>query len=696
MTSKSHNQKTEEFNIFIGNSLSEFFRVQTPFSKSFLEYLISVENSEDFGVKGLYDQDVNKEKINEHIDKTIDDVIKHLNDEGPKKILKSQVSKINAIYTTLRANQDWVKDELRHAINTIIDNIGIKATKPYLTPKQLFFPLAKSLDAGILLGDVNLSGKFKKSFSENNYLLKYNAAEEKRRKSTLHQINENVRKERETNANYFYDQDYTQFVSLLSSSEESESEQKSSEGESEQKSNISKDDMPPLRRKRQTRSKDNARTATQPPQAEQTGQTGDAQIESSDSHDGQHDSEKGLAQDSVLTQKGSLNNEVVEKETTTVTETEKETETESDVKELGQTSSSSGQALPSRTTPNESLSSSSAALAPMELTSQSEEKDTEEVDLVVEEGEVDESDVVLEGKYSDSDEESKSCPEGFARADNQRGAGRLSNAVEESDASGGAGRPVVVDHSDLDVDEEGDECHVNAGAGGNTNDIGSMHRIDMLIAGKQVVEQSDNDKLINEMLTNSFNYVADNGWLGNDTCVYVNNWRQDHQIRNKAPLFAPRTWQPHHGLHPLNELYADSLSKETLDKYLSKALNRKTRKKKALKSFLSADKPSVDVLYGDLNNDPSPSNLPYKKPSFMKFCHDNSFIPQPSFDPAGFEQKRVMKRKYFDTWRYPWLDTSRSFKKKNMGNDNALHLRKRKRIPKIQQYIYNTHLDVFY
>jgi hypothetical protein len=189
-----------------------------------------------------------------------------------------------------------------------------------------------------------------------------------------------------------------------------------------------------------------------------------------------------------------------------------------------------------------------------------------------------------------------------------------------------------------------------------SDSIGPTLRKDFIYGDGQLVHQTKDSKLLNEMLTNSFKYVHRNGWLGDDSCIYVDGWRQDHQLKQHHPLAAPRSHTMNHGIHPLSSKLADMMPDNQINKWVSKLNKRRARIKNDGKYSTLAYSALPDDIFQRVSTD----NLPHVKTSMMKLALDTTFDPVPTFDPPGF--KMNMTKGKYDTWKFPYTNTGNTFK----------------------------------
>jgi hypothetical protein len=172
-------------------------------------------------------------------------------------------------------------------------------------------------------------------------------------------------------------------------------------------------------------------------------------------------------------------------------------------------------------------------------------------------------------------------------------------------------------------------------------------------AGSDVVKQSYEQKVLQELLFQSMDYVHKNGWLGNDSAVYVDGWRNDHQMRMHEPMALPRMDEFTHGVTPLPSKLAGQKETDYINKIISKSRKRDKMKKDWLRKHVTVQS---TALPQDLNKDASSTTLPYRKPNQMHYRINTDFNPHPVFDPAGIEMEKMigMKTRY-NTWNQPFL-----------------------------------------
>lgn len=184
-------------------------------------------------------------------------------------------------------------------------------------------------------------------------------------------------------------------------------------------------------------------------------------------------------------------------------------------------------------------------------------------------------------------------------------------------------------------------------------------RASTVSAAGQMVEQTYEQKVLQEMMHNQFDYVHANGWLGNDTAIYVDGWRHDNQLASRAPLGVPRSWEPNHGVHPLNLRYQTMQPGDFIQRELRRRNSRLRRiRDQAGKRIVR----KTALPLGDINENKPSTNLPFRKPSVMRYSIDTSFTPREFQEPAGYERGPVMKSIY-STWNLPYQsDTARKKK----------------------------------
>jgi hypothetical protein len=171
-----------------------------------------------------------------------------------------------------------------------------------------------------------------------------------------------------------------------------------------------------------------------------------------------------------------------------------------------------------------------------------------------------------------------------------------------------------------------------------------------LEVGGDVLRKSREDLVLSELLWNSFDYVPPNGYLGERNKIHRDNVR-NQMLQNKAPLYGGRTWEPNHGLHPLDQRLQTNLGKP----YCDAAIKRIRQKKAALTRGSKRKMMAEEIIPGDLNTMPSQLGLPYMKPSPMRFTRDNQFQMTPYRPPDGRTLSKQKMRKYqTETWNFPF------------------------------------------
>lgn len=219
----------------------------------------------------------------------------------------------------------------------------------------------------------------------------------------------------------------------------------------------------------------------------------------------------------------------------------------------------------------------------------------------------------------------------------------------------------------------------------SANNDGVVLRGKMAEAGKETVAQSYEDKVLQEMLFSSFGYVHKNGWLGNDSCVYVDGWRNDNQIRMKAPLCF-KTFEYNHGLHPLPRSLAANQSDAYVKQCLQKCRHKPHRKRAILRDARKHPQKYKSALAQDYNSDPPATCAPYSKPSVMKYRIRTEWKPRQVFDPAGIHLNKLGTKSRYNTWNKPWEKV----------DSEPVHRRKRRKVEKSLQYLYRNHYTINY
>ena len=171
-----------------------------------------------------------------------------------------------------------------------------------------------------------------------------------------------------------------------------------------------------------------------------------------------------------------------------------------------------------------------------------------------------------------------------------------------------------------------------------------------LDVGGDVLRKTREDLILSELLWNSFDYVPPNGYLGERNKIHRDNVR-NQMLQNKAPLYGGRTWEPNHGLYPLDQRLQTNLGKP----YCEGSIKRMKKKIAAKKRGSKRKMMGKEILPGDLNVMPSQLGLPYMKPSPMRFTRDNQFQLAPYRLPDGRTLDRQKMRKVrTETWNFPW------------------------------------------
>lgn len=202
------------------------------------------------------------------------------------------------------------------------------------------------------------------------------------------------------------------------------------------------------------------------------------------------------------------------------------------------------------------------------------------------------------------------------------------------------------------------QAGLNGGVG--TMDRGASYSLAQAVvhvAGKEM-EPSLQQKIVQELMYRSFNQVSPNGWLGNGTSIYVDTVRNHEQIRMHNDLATPRKWEPNHGIKPIYEALAPSCESGKIKRAFSQMNQKGSRIGKLLKERTVA----ATALPDDINHYQPSSNLPYSKPSPMRFSTQTEHRPLRSFDPAGIEMN-YLKKDWYDPMNHPFENTGRRKKR---------------------------------
>jgi hypothetical protein len=183
-----------------------------------------------------------------------------------------------------------------------------------------------------------------------------------------------------------------------------------------------------------------------------------------------------------------------------------------------------------------------------------------------------------------------------------------------------------------------------------------------LAASGQITQQNAVTKTLTEMLTSSFNYVQPNGYLGNDTSLYADTWRNKNQLVFGGNMYGPRTYEPTHGLTPLPDRFAAAMPSHTIRKFLNK---RKRTMKSIVDAMESVMQPQP-VYQDDIRATQSALNLPHPNSSIVQPVVDTSTRLTATFNPAGMFIKPAFKDTENATWNTPMSRTFRYPKKQKL------------------------------
>ena len=170
-----------------------------------------------------------------------------------------------------------------------------------------------------------------------------------------------------------------------------------------------------------------------------------------------------------------------------------------------------------------------------------------------------------------------------------------------------------------------------------------------IVAGGDVVKQTKEQEIINEICFNAFDYVPENGYLGKDNKVW-NYKHQNEAIRFKSPLGMPRSFEMNHGPIPLPIKFSSFQPIGLAKSFINSAVNREKILKKLQKKVRNPPK----VLPGDLNEMAASHCLRYwDKPTPMHFAIDTSLNMKKAFDPAGIKLQKKGFKSVYDTQSKP-------------------------------------------
>ena len=197
---------------------------------------------------------------------------------------------------------------------------------------------------------------------------------------------------------------------------------------------------------------------------------------------------------------------------------------------------------------------------------------------------------------------------------------------------------------------------LNAPAADGVSDARLQLRPNFIELGGASVRKTREDAILDELLWNSFDHVDPNGYLGERNKIYRDHLRNE-QLRYKAPLWCGSTFEPNHGIFPLNLALQTVRPPIVFKEGLRQKLKRCKRTIKSRSRKLQAK----EILNGDLNIATPSSGLPHRKPTPFNFKNDNRFDLYPNKEPAGiYLNKRGFKSALGDeTWNFPFEKSKR-------------------------------------
>jgi hypothetical protein len=155
-------------------------------------------------------------------------------------------------------------------------------------------------------------------------------------------------------------------------------------------------------------------------------------------------------------------------------------------------------------------------------------------------------------------------------------------------------------------------------------------------------------RILNEILFDSFGYVRKNGYLGQNKII--NYELENNASRYRAPLSIPRSFEPNHGVTAL----LPQLSSQQEPIAIQGWLRKKQREDLIWKAAVSDSVQSKSALPDDINlQAPSHCLRHWEKPNFMNFEINTHLKLQPAIYGDGSDMNRLGMRSTYDTWRSP-------------------------------------------
>ena len=162
------------------------------------------------------------------------------------------------------------------------------------------------------------------------------------------------------------------------------------------------------------------------------------------------------------------------------------------------------------------------------------------------------------------------------------------------------------------------------------------------------LQPSKEQKIVNEILFDSFGYVNKNGYLGQNKIINYN--LENNALRYRKDLGVPRSLELNHGVVPLPA----ELSSQQDPKKIKKWLLKNHRRKLIWKAALTNGVQSKSALPDDINmNAPFHCLRHWEKPNFMNWQINTSFKPYRTVDGDGRDVDKSGMRSVYDTWRTP-------------------------------------------
>lgn len=159
---------------------------------------------------------------------------------------------------------------------------------------------------------------------------------------------------------------------------------------------------------------------------------------------------------------------------------------------------------------------------------------------------------------------------------------------------------------------------------------------------------SKEQKILNELLFDSFGYVGRNGYLGKNKII--NYQLENDAVRYRESLGVPRSYEPNHGLTPLLPELSSNQDIKGINKWLKGNRKRKLIWKAALGNSVQAK----TALPDDINMQAPSHCLRYwEKPNFMNFEINTHYKPTNAFVGDGSDMNKIGMRSVYDTWRSP-------------------------------------------